>query len=347
MTDDVAGAVAARLEQLAARAGTGDDTAARALAVDRHRRRRAGRWVAGALAVVLLGTGASLARSAVAEAPTDRATVIATATATWAPFVTPPPTLYDVPTRGSLAGDEEFLAAMAETSWTDPTGPDGPVPDWGMPAPVPGTQRVVYAADVPGDQRWAVVIAQSGAEWVYAWFTGPRGGEPAEMTPLISSMPVSGRDRLALLDAPGETGTLVVLAEPGSTAEYSPSLDRAPSGQLVRDHDRLPTVDGVPLDVVPAPLTWTAGLVRVTTPDDGQLPLFPTLARQPTAWPEYPSGEVDPALAAPCLEAIGVTVEFYDDGYGLSSGTATGEMSSAEEFAHEEAIAACFRAAER
>lgn len=340
MTDDVARAVAARLEQLAASCAPADDTAARAVALDSRRRHRAARWVAGALAVVLLGTGASLARSAVAEPPADRAA----APASWTPFVTPPPALYDVPTRGSLAGDEEFLAAMAEASWS---GSDDEVPTWGAPAPVPGTQRVVYAADLPGDQRWAVVIAQSGAEWAWAWFTGPRGAQPARMTPLLSSLPISGRDRLALLDTPEDAGPLVVLAEPGLTAEYSPSLDRAPDGQLVRDHDPLRTVDGVPVGVVPAPLTWTAGEVRLTTPDGGQLPVSPIMARQPSSWPAYPTGEVDEALVAPCLEALGLPVEFQGDGFGLSWGSDTGDLSSAEQAAQEERIAACFRAAER
>ncbi|KGH47076.1 hypothetical protein IN07_08955 [Modestobacter caceresii] len=339
MTADVGQAVADRLHRIAERARPADDdrTAARAVALDRHRRRRAGSWTAGALAVVLLGTGASLARSAVTEpaaAPTP-----APVTST---YVAPrPPELVEAPTRGSLADDEEFLAAMAAAPWTGPVGPDGEVVDWGLPAPEPGTQRVLYAADVPGGDRWAVVTARSGKEWIWAWFIGPRGAEPAEMTFTNGYMPLGVRERLALVGASAETGPLVVLGEPGLEVEYSPSLDRAPNGELVRDFTPLPVVDGVPLGVVDIPVTWNAGEVRVTS-GVGQQPVYPVFGGRPPSWPAFPTGPVDEALVAPCLEQLGLDVQ---TGSGLSWEEPE-QLSSAEEAAREHEIAACFRAAE-
>lgn len=339
MTDDVGQAVAARLHEVAERARPADDgrTAARAVAVDRRRRRR---WVAGALAVVLLGTGASFARSAVTEPPAA-APLPATLAVSVAP---PPPELAEAPVRGSLADDEEFLAAMADAPWTGPVGPDGQVVDWGAPAPEPGTGRVVYAADVPGGHRWAVVIARFEAEWLWAWFTGVRGAEPAEMTSANGHVSLGGQERLALMDASADTGPLVVLGEPGLTAEYSPSLDRTPSGELVRDFAPLPMVDGVPLGVVGTPVTWTAGEVRITS-SVAQPSLYPVFDRRPASWPAYPTGPIDEALVAPCLEQQGLDVETE---YGLSWGESEPPpMSSAEEAAREHEIAACFRAGER
>ncbi|MCZ2820636.1 hypothetical protein O2V63_09880 [Modestobacter sp. VKM Ac-2977] len=342
MTEDVGQSVAARLHEVAERARPADDgrTAARAVAVDRRRRRRAGRWVAGALAVVLLGTGASFARSAV----TEPAAAPIPAPVTSAVSVAPPPRpdLAEAPVRGSLADDEEFLAAMAVAPWTGPVGPDGQVVDWGGPAPEPGTERVVYAADVPGGHRWAVVLARSDSQWTWTWFTGPRGAEPTEMTPVIGGVPLGTDEPLALMASSAEAGPLVVLGGPGLEAEYSPSLDRAASGELVRDFTPLPIVDGVPQGVVPIPVIWSAGEVRITS-SPGQ-PLYPVIDRQPPSWPAYPTGPVDEALAAPCLEQLGLDVETEQ---GLSWGeSARPPMSSAEEAAREHEIAACFRAAE-
>ncbi|MCZ2814072.1 MULTISPECIES: hypothetical protein [unclassified Modestobacter] len=341
MTADAGQAVADRLHRIAERAGPADDghTAARAVALDRHRRRRAGSWATGALAVVLLGTGASLAHSAVTEPPA------ATATSTPAPvtstYVAPQSELVEAPVRGSLADDEDFLAAMAAAPWTGPVGPDGDVVDWGGPEPEPGTGRVVYAADVPGGHRWAVVVARAGTEWVWTWFTGPRGAEPAEMTPVIGGVPL-WTGPLALMDGSAETSTLVVLGEPGLEAEYSPSLDRTSGGELVRDFDPLPLVDGVPLGVVISPVTWTAGEVQVTSPV-GQQSLSPMLSGPLPSWPTFPTGPVDEALVAPCLEQLGLDVQ---TGSGLSW-EAPEQLSSAEEAAREQEIAACFRAGER
>ncbi|MCZ2839473.1 hypothetical protein [Modestobacter sp. VKM Ac-2985] len=343
MTADAGQAVAERLRRLAEGAHPVDDgrTAARAVALDRHRRRRGAGWGAGVLAVVLLVSGASFARTAVTAAPAAGTPVPAPITSAYA---APTPGLVEAPVRGSLADDEEFLTAMAGADWTDPTAPDGQLVDWGGPSPDPGTQRVVYAADVPGGHRWAVVVARSGPSWMWAWFAGPRGAEPAEMSLTIGSVPLMSQEQLVLMDGSEATGPLVVLGEPGVEAEYSPALERMPGGDLVRGYDLLPMIDGVPLGVVVTPVLWSAGEVR-TSNGSAQQPLFPMFARQPPSWPVYPAGPVDDALVAPCLETIGLLVELEDDGYLSYEDTSYQESSSAELAAREHQIAACFRAA--
>ncbi|MCZ2818668.1 hypothetical protein [Modestobacter sp. VKM Ac-2984] len=343
MTVDVGQAVAERLHRLAEGAHRVDDgrTAARAVALDRHRRRRRGGWAAGVLAVVLLGSGASLSRSAVTGEPA------ATPVPVPSTYVAPTPGLVEAPVRGSLADDEEFLTAMAATDWTDPTGPDGEVVDWGGPSPDPGTQRVVYAADVPGGHRWAVVVARSGPEWSWAWFNGPRGAEPAEMSLTIGSMPLMPQEQLALMDGSAATSPLVVLGEPGVEAEYSPALERTPGGDLVRVFDPLPMIDGVPLGVVVTPVIWSAGEVRTSNGPEQQ-PLFPMFAGQPPSWPAYPDGMVDTAVVAPCLESLGLLVEIEENGGFLEyEELHTSQPSSAEQAAREHEIAACFRTGTR
>ncbi|WP_222195900.1 hypothetical protein [Modestobacter italicus] len=341
MSDDLAPAVAARLRQLTDRARPADlgDTSARAAAVDRRRRRRAAGWVAGALAVVLLATGASLARSTVAEPVAQQEPQLRNVPQ----FVPDPPMLYEAPVRGSLADDEEFLGAMAVRSWQSAPGDAAQVVDYGGPQTVPETHRVVYAADVPGGQRWVVVLGRAGPDWLCTWFTGPRGAEPEEMTVALRGLPLRAQEGLALTDVSAASGPLVVLAASGTEAEYSPSLDRGPDGTLGREYRALPLVDGVPLGIVPTPITWNAGDVRLA---DGGGPVIPVYNGQAASWPVWPAGPVDDALAAPCLEQLGLTVDLSNG--GLSWGEANRPaMSSAEEAAREAAIAACFRAAAR
>ncbi|MGY1857659.1 hypothetical protein [Modestobacter sp. SYSU DS0290] len=338
MTAPVEQAVAARLAELAALAEPpdGESTVSRALALARSRRRRSAAWVAGGLAVVLLlAAGASTAGTTTTEPAAARPT-----RSTAPP--PPPPELYEAPARGSLADDEAFLAAVAELDWSLTADPAGVVIG-GDPPAVPGTQRVVYAADVPGGHRWAVVLGLVGRQWAWTWFTGPRGASPQELTAAAIAMPVEGWEPLALMDASTDTGPLVVLTEPGVGAEYSPSLDRAPGGELVRDFDPLPMVDGVPLGEVRTPITWGAGEVRLS---GRVLPVFPMTTGEEPAFVDFPTGPIDGTDLPPCLEQLGVDVQLSPDGHLEGWGDSPpDQLSSAEQAAREDQIAACFRAA--
>jgi hypothetical protein len=330
--DDVAQAVAARLQQLAGHARPADDTTARAVAASRDRQRVV-RWAAGALVVVLLLGGASLARTAVAEPASQQ--VLS------APRRDPvPPPVYDLPVRGSLDGDADFLAAMAERTWSIPLGYTGGTLD-----PEPGTSRVVFAGDVPGGHRWAVVLARSGVQWMLAWFAGPRGADPGQMVPAVEPMPFLGSQPIALMDVSEVTGPLVVLGEPGQAVEYSASLDRAPDGQLVRDFRPLPVVDGVPMGEVTMPITWGAEELRVVE-DGSRRIVSAVLSTGAPHWGQpmtYGPGPVDDTVLSACLTAAGFDVRVTAGGQGVSwADPSSGRRSSAEQAVVDRQIDECY-----
>jgi len=332
VTDDVAQAVAARLQQLADRARPAGETAARAAAAARSRQRRV-RWAAAALVVALFAGGASLTRSAVAEPAAQDAT----ATPRRDPV---PPALYEEPVRGSLADDEEFLAAMEARTWSIALGYTGATLD-----PEPGTRRVVFAADVPGGHRWAVVLARSGVQWLVAWFAGPRGAEPRQMTEAAPPMPFLGSQPMALMDVSAVTGPLVVLAAPGRDAEYSPSLDRAPDGGLVRDFRPVPVVDGVPMGQVTMPITWGAEELRVLL-DGADRGTATVLSTGVPPWAQqtaFGPGPVDDTVLGACLTGVGFDVTVSAGGQGVSwENPSAGQLSSAEQAVVDRQVDQCY-----
>jgi hypothetical protein len=323
--------VRARLTRLALLpAADGPGTTDRVLAVNRHRRQRAARWVAGALTVVVLGTAATLTRPA---------EVVAAAAPATAPAGVRAPAVYEQPARGSLADDPSFLARAAGLSWSDPADPEAGSA-WQVES---GTSRAVYAADVPGGHRWAVVMARWRSQWAVAWFTGPAGSPAEDLTLAAPPTPWSGRGPLALMDVTGPRGPLLVLAEPGVSAEYSPSLDRAPDGRLVRDFEPLPRFDGVLLGWVTTPITWTAGEVHQVR-DDVAVTVPDLLITGEPPWPDWfadSGAPVDDAVLGPCLTALGFDV---DDGPGagdLQWSLSVPTESSRETAAREQAAADC------
>ena len=327
--------VRARLTRLAGQAPPpdGGDTTDRVLTVNRHRRQRAARWAAGALAVVVLGSAATLARPAEVVAAAQPAPATA-------PQGVPAPDVYEQPPRGSLAGDDAFLAQAARLSWSDPADPEAGAA-WQVE---PGTSRVVYAADVPGGHRWAVVMARWQAQWAVAWFSGPTGSAAARLTLATQPTPWSGLDPLALMDASAPRGPLLVLAAPGVSAEYSPGLDRDADGRLVRDFDSLPVVDGALLGSVTTPLTWRAGEVHQLR-DGNRRQVLDVLVAAGATWDTWYAGvdgPLDEAVLGPCLTAAGFDVADGPGDADLSWGVTTvaGE-SSAESAAREKAAADC------
>ena len=243
------------------------------------------------------------------------------------------PESYDQPPRGSLADDEEFLADVAALDWS---GPEVNGRVWGNAA---SSRRVVYAADVPGGSRWAVVLARSGVQWTYAWFTGPAGADAADLALAVGSDRIVSGHVLALMDTSGPTAPLVVLGRPGDGAEYSPSLDRAADGSLVRTFTPLPEVDGVPLGEVPSPVTWDSGqvvLIRDGTRIDVDLL---TIGERPSTV-VVPSGPPDLAVLVPCMSALGLDVQ--PD--GSRSDPSLGQ-SSADRAAQNTAVLDCLRTA--
>ncbi len=226
-------------------------------ALVRHRARRQRRTraavAAAGLAAALVFVGVPVVASSVATdsetaAPTERTT----------PYLP----LYDLPTRGSLADDQAWLDAVAALPWHPPDVP----PDPSLPDPPVADRRVHYAGDVPGG-RVALVVGREGSIVHHLWLTGPRGAEPAEMSPATAPTSTADQGRLALLDAPSpEAGeaTLVVLGRPGDSATWTEPPVVQADASVTTETVVLPLEDGVSVTRVPTPtLLWTSA-VEVT-----------------------------------------------------------------------------------
>ncbi|MBB3677690.1 hypothetical protein [Modestobacter versicolor] len=321
-------------DQLADRAAgpRGPETAERAIALGRRQRRRTAGWAAAALTAVVLGVTVPQVLPASGD-PGQTA----------APSTAGPVGLYAAPTRGSLAGDEEFVAGVRALEWSGPLGVNG-----ADLHPAEDTRRVLFAGDVPGGQRWAVVMGKVGAQHAWAWYVGPAGAA-AEDLELAAPPARGGTDTpIALLDDRSATGPLLVLSRPGDEAEYSASLDRDAAGVLTRTFTALPVVDGVPLGEVTTPIVFGAGELHVLRDGvrvDQAVPTTP-FTEEPVPAPQQQTG--DPArfaeLMAGCLEPLGFQVRIGPDGTSseiLSGPYGTGPLSSAEDAETEALITRC------
>ncbi|TFV87936.1 hypothetical protein [Blastococcus sp. CT_GayMR16] len=165
--------------------------------------------------------------------------------------------LYGLPTRGDLADDEEWLAAVTALDW----GPvDTSLLPAGMEVPDPsvGSRRVAFAGDVASG-RVALVLGMDGRNLGFAWFLGPEDAEPDEMA--LATMPgVVGADGfLGLVDAPSPDAleqSLIVVATPGDTMTWKgPSIVSA-SGEVDEQTVPLDLDDGIGTHEVSVPFTW-------------------------------------------------------------------------------------------
>ena len=204
--------------------------------------RRTRRWLTGTAAGALAATVVTAA-----VLPHDRSSAPSADVAVDVPAR--PIRIHDLPPRGSLAGDTAFLDGVRALPWENETfGEDG-APGYAMPS----FRRVVYAGDVPGG-RWALVVGSSSSsgsrigpdgsgDLLQAWFTGPPGAAPDQMT--LSSYPVGVPPELpvALLDP--RTGALVVVAAPGDAVEVSEHSVIAADGSRSRPYEPADTTDGI------------------------------------------------------------------------------------------------------
>ncbi len=300
------------LELLAVRAGPpgGTGTAAAALALARRRRRTGAGWAAAALAVAV--AAAAVPASLPDAAPVPGRTVEDR------PQQAAPLALTDLPARGSLAGDEAFVAGVAAIEWSAPVGVNGE-----ELTPPASTRRVLFAGDLPGGRRWALVVGEDGGQGVSAWFGGPAGAAPAVLTPVAPPERFDRDEPLALLDGTGPSSLLVVVARPGDTARYSSGSIRFDDGSIDRLWTDLPGSDGVFAAEVDPPVYDGADVVDVAAPGRSTLlrgvprtdgsPSRPAL---PVAWVQV-SPTTDPALRdrlTECLLPEGFTVRTGSDG---------------------------------
>jgi hypothetical protein len=169
------------------------------------------------------------------------------------------PTLAEIPTRGSLAGNADWLQAVTKLSWRS-TAPE--------PAPVPGTagmvheppvesRRVAFAGDVPG-ARVALVLGLD-SRTVHAWFVGPVGATPDQMVLAAPPGETSWRHPLALMDAPdpeSDSATLVVVAWPGDEVSLVTGRSVDAAGKTSEHREPVPTTDGAGAIATSGPPTW-------------------------------------------------------------------------------------------
>ncbi|MCZ2847852.1 hypothetical protein [Modestobacter sp. VKM Ac-2978] len=147
--------------------------------------------------------------------------------------------LYDVPVRGALAGDDAWLQAVAALPWLA----DGFAPD--APPPV-DSHRVAWAGDEAG-LRIAFVLGQVDGRLSGTWFTGPAGAEPGQMTQATGVQRLIRNQPLAFVDTPdgGSSGVLVVVGLPGDTVEHVDGTTVTADGEEQVDRRPLPGEDGV------------------------------------------------------------------------------------------------------
>jgi hypothetical protein len=226
------------------------DLAQRTRARHRAERRSRAAWAAGGLAALIVLVGAPVA-----------STVVLGGAETAAPaqesHLHESTSLAELPTRGSLADDADWLTGVAQLSW------EGPAPEQDLPpgsvVPVhepPVESRVVaYAGDVPG-ARVALVLGLDSVP-LNAWFVGPEGASPDQMVLAAPPGETTWRQPLALMDVPdpasGST-TLVVVAWPGDDVTRVTGRSVDADGTTTEHREPFPTTDGagaIALDVAP------------------------------------------------------------------------------------------------
>ena len=238
---------------------------------DRVRRRHRGQRRAqlltavAAIAVVAVFAGASSLLQRPATSPD--------ADSAARPSLTPVPTITEWPTRGSLAGDDEWVDAVRALDWEIPTELFAELPD-----PPLQERHVVFAGDVP-DGRVALVVGDDDGRLGAAWFTGPEGAEAAEMEVVDLPQRVNRTSPQALVRATSPDARavlLVAVGPPGASMDVTapPVVDSAGTETLPRVE--LPTEDGVA--VYDLQNSWSmASQVRSRVDDRMPYTILPTV----------------------------------------------------------------------
>jgi len=219
--------------------------------------------------------------------------------------------LYDLPTRGSLADDAGWLAAVADLPWSAE-----PLVDPHTLPPVE-SHRVLYAADVRGS-RVALVMGRDDGVLSSAWFTGPAGAGPTELTQAAVSVLAYPDQPVTLLDTADGGALLLVVSRPGDDISYLAGRTVSAAGASAEDVVSLDVADGVGVAGVPGPVTQLANEVRVRR--DGRLvysvPAAPSDRAQAAA--QAPLAVADPRDLSSGVDgsAVQLTVHWAIGTYG-------------------------------
>jgi hypothetical protein len=173
-----------------------------------------------------------------------------------APTPASAPEIYSIPTRGNVAADQPVVDAVRRLPWTARPG------DPQVNPPPLDNRHVVFVGDHAGT-RWALVVAADSSEppppdedgdgipdldrlerVMAAWFAGPSGGAPEDMT--LQTVPL-----LVRTDEPTGLASLsdrfiVVVAAPGDQIDVPPLRTVEADGEVVRTpFDPVPDDQGV------------------------------------------------------------------------------------------------------
>ena len=299
------------------------DLALRVRRLAREQRRRRVALTAAGIAAALVFVGLPVLASGLTGQP-SRGESAAPSGRTFSPSAARG--LYALPPRGDLAGDEEWLAAVAALAW-EPPEPSWYPPGVEIPDPAADTRRVAFAADVPSG-RVALVLGMVGRQLVHAWFTGPDGAA-ADVMELATMPGQSGINALALVDAPAPsapTVTLIVVTEPGDTIDRGLTPVVESSGEVRVGRVEVDVENGIGVAEVPAPWPWSgdvqihrangAGGRGLQVEDSARLRGDPTAPGVSDATPADPRGlrdltnwEMAASLAGSQVTTYGLTAE--------------------------------------
>ncbi|MGY2065820.1 hypothetical protein [Blastococcus sp. SYSU DS0619] len=257
------------------------DLAERTRARYRAQRRSRTALAAGGLLALALVVGVPVATSGLLSG--DRGGEVAVP---GSPTQDPAPFLYDLPTRGSLAGDEEWLAGVRELDWIPPELADQLPPGVETPEPPVETRRVAWAGEVAGS-RVALVLGrteQEGPGWtqqegvVQVWLTGPGDAAPGEMVPVgFPSPATSSPEWVELFAAPYGAPAqrmVVVVGAPGDEARVLTGRTATASADVVDQWSAVPMEEGAGALALGETSDWPTGLsVALSRPGQSR-PLF-------------------------------------------------------------------------
>jgi hypothetical protein len=229
--------------------------------------------------------------------------------------------IYEVPTRGSLADDETFVGGVRAIDWSAPIGWEGP---WLEPGEA--DRRVLFAGEVPGGQRWALVMGRVGFQLLYVWFTGPPDADGSALQPAAPPGRGGPDEPMTLMDESRPAATLVVVGLPGDEVAFSPDGST---------WEPVPTGDGVAVGLVTPPASLAEAELRITR-DGGDVVHRSALAQlrpsgsyvPPGAGPgpaEDPEGRQYGERMRDCLLSVGWVVTAAAGGAAILAGADLGD----------------------
>jgi hypothetical protein len=170
---------------------------------------------------------------------------------------------YDLPPRGSLAGDAAFVQGLLDLPWNRRNSSDDLIPD-----PAADTRSVVFAGAVPGGVQ-ALVIGWEGGGWAGRWLHGAAGAAPADLVAINEPGPVDPNLPMTQHWTSDGVGALVVVGRPGDVVEFSFGQTINANGSIARDpFQEVGDADGVAVIDLTGVYDRTSSL-RITR--DGQV----------------------------------------------------------------------------